>query len=394
MHIDNLYKKPQFLDQFKRVYCLEKIYGTSAYIKFSPDGITFFSGGASHAAFVKLFNVDQLLTAYKSLCNNTTYVIYGEAYGGEMQGMSDIYGKELKFIAFDVSFSNSGYKAYFMDVPEAEKFVNNVFGLEFVWYMECCNNLEDLNICRDMPSKQSFRNMGTEGESEGIIIRPIYESMDKFGDRWIVKHKRDKFRETTSVRKVNPDKIEVINSANEFANEYITDMRLSYILDKFPQPHDITITGKVVAAMIEDVKREMVSGEIEWAKDVEKAIGRKTTEIYKRRFSIEKFDVSAVLTITTGRLLTYIDNIYNIVEWMTNDCPYTHQLGRFSEECKPVLLERFQELRGVNKKYLNLLDMMIADSSNRFTTVNEWLRYVCNECGLKQEYEIEKINES
>lgn len=288
MHIDNLYKKPQFLDQFKRAYCLEKIHGTSAHIKLSPDSISFFSGGASHDEFVKLFNHDQLLAAYKSLCNNTTYFIYGEAYGGKMQGMSDVYGKQLKFISFDVAFTNDpANKPYFMDVPEAEKFVSQVFGLEFVWFVETENTLDELNRLRDLPSPQSFRNTGkTDGESEGIVVRPLYESNDKFGERWIVKHKRAKFRETARVREVNPDKLEIIASANEFAAEYVTDMRLAHVLDKLPQPHDITITGKVVTAMIEDVKREMIDGETEWTKDVEKAIGRKTAETYKLRFKL------------------------------------------------------------------------------------------------------------
>jgi hypothetical protein len=201
--------------------------------------------------------------------------------------MSDVYGKELKFVAFDVSFSNDPSKTYFMDVPEAEKFVNHVFGLEFVWYTECDNNLDNLNKYRDQESKQAVRNLvGNDLETEGIVVRPLYESNDKFGERWIVKHKRAKFRETARVREVNPDKLEVIASANEFASEYVTDMRLAHVLDKLPQPHDITITGKVVTAMIEDVKREMIDGETEWTKDVEKAIGRKAAEIYKLRFKL------------------------------------------------------------------------------------------------------------
>ncbi len=34
--------------------------------------------------------------------------IYGEGFGGKMQGMSDTYGKELRFVAFDVKIGHVG----------------------------------------------------------------------------------------------------------------------------------------------------------------------------------------------------------------------------------------------------------------------------------------------
>jgi len=55
------------------------------------------------------------------------------------------------------------------------------------------------------------------------------------------------------------------------------------------------------------------------------------------------FPTLAVLSITSGRLLTQprranngFDQIYEVLEWMTDDQPFTHQLGRFAEECKLV----------------------------------------------------------
>lgn len=55
------------------------------------------------------------------------------------------------------------------------------------------------------------------------------------------------------------------------------------------------------------------------------------------------FPTLAVLSITSGRLLTQpkdasegdgFDQIYEVLEWMTDDQPFTHQLERFAEECK------------------------------------------------------------
>ena len=55
----------------------------------------------------------------------------------------------------------------------------------------------------------------------------------------------------------------------------------------------------------------------------------------------KQFHLGDVLSITTGRLvsLDLIGGVYNILNYMTGDELYTHQLGRASDECKPYLLE-------------------------------------------------------
>jgi hypothetical protein len=62
----------------------------------------------------------------------------------------------------------------------------------------------------------------------------------------------------------------------------------------------------------------------------------------------ESFSLGAVLTVTTGTLLCPIDGIYRILNFMTGDGIYTHQLGRVSEECKPHLLRQFPALADVD----------------------------------------------
>ena len=67
------------------------------------------------------------------------------------------------------------------------------------------------------------------------------------------------------------------------------------------------------------------------------------------------FPLRVVLTVTTGRLLTEskaendngIGDMYDLLGHMTNDKPFTHQLGRFAEECKPWLYRWFPELQSV-----------------------------------------------
>jgi hypothetical protein len=59
-----------------------------------------------------------------------------------------------------------------------------------------------------------------------------------------------------------------------------------------------------------------------------------------------EFHVSDVLSITTGLLLStrHIDGVYDILNFMTGDKLFTHQLPRASDECKPYLQEQFPQL--------------------------------------------------
>jgi hypothetical protein len=60
------------------------------------------------------------------------------------------------------------------------------------------------------------------------------------------------------------------------------------------------------------------------------------------------FDLGTVLSVTTEKLLTNIGNLYDILGWMTEDEPFTHQLPRFNEECKPWLLRQYPQLSAVD----------------------------------------------
>jgi hypothetical protein len=55
--------------------------------------------------------------------------------------------------------------------------------------------------------------------------------------------------------------------------------------------------------------------------------------------------LGTVLTVTTGRYLAEsVDDLYDLLGWMTDDKPFTHQLGRFATECAPVLLDQHPDL--------------------------------------------------
>lgn len=78
--------------------------------------------------------------------------------------------------------------------------------------------------------------------------------------------------------------------------------------------------------------------------------------------------------MTTGRLLTDISNLYEILTWMTGESVYTHQLGRFSDECGFVLLVRFPELDEAGSDLsIQKLDVLIGNESDKQVAVSVWL---------------------
>jgi len=275
LHIDNLYKNTEILN-FKECYAMEKIHGTSAHIAWKDGQVRLFAGGVKHDDFAALFDIEYLTKKFEEHFGDYNDVtLFGEAYGGKCQAMQKTYGNELKFVGFDVKVGDN-----WLTVPAAAKIFRK-FGLEFVRYKKIPATLDELNKQRDIESTQAVRNGCGRGKMrEGIVARPLIELTKNNGKRIIVKHKRPEFSETRTPRKVNPDKLKVIAKAKEIADEWVTAMRLNHVLDKIPQPHDITKTGQVIKAMIEDVRRE-AAGEIVESKDEMKEIGRKTALMYK-----------------------------------------------------------------------------------------------------------------
>lgn len=288
LHIPNLYKNKTILE-LPEVYALEKVHGTSAHIYFkSGQPISFFSGGEKHENFKSLFNEEFLQTALESF-GIESIVINGEAYGGKCQGMSKTYGKELKFVVFDVRFNGT-----WLPVPAAEQ-VTKMLKLEFVHYVKISTKLEDIDRERDADSVQAIRNgMGEGHKREGIVLRPLEELVDERGNRIIAKHKRSDFIETKTPREINPDKQLILKEAKAIAAEWVTPMRLQHVLDqvivfkKLREKDDNVVLGIedtkfVIEFMCEDIKRE-AKGEILESKEAMRAIGRMTASLYRQTF--------------------------------------------------------------------------------------------------------------
>lgn len=276
LHLPNLYKDQDIL-LFRECYALEKIHGTSAHIAFKEGVLRFFAGGCSHDLFVSLFKED-LLEKMRAV-GQPTFVVYGEQYGGKQQGMSKRYGKESRFIAFDVKIGDS-----WLAVPQAEDVAKSL-GLEFVHYIKVSTTLETLNAERDAPSEQAKRN-GVLGDRprEGVVLRPLIELTKNNGERVIAKHKRAEERETNTQREVTPEAIVVLSEADAIAQEWVTPMRLTHVLDHLKasgvDTSGMECTKAAIGAMVEDVLREG-AGEIVDSKQARAAISKATAALMK-----------------------------------------------------------------------------------------------------------------
>lgn len=265
LHIDNLYKNKTVLI-FKECYALEKIHGTSAHVRYDGSEVHLFPGGIKLDAFEEClgFSKQELLSKLSSISDQIT--IFGEAYGGSCQKMSNVYGSKIRFVAFDVKINDA-----WLSVPNAEEVCKKI-GLEFVDYVKTTTDIDSLNALRDAPSTQAIRNgMGNTHHREGIIIRPIVELSTNNGGRVIAKHKRQEFRETKTDRPINQEQLLVLTNAKTIADEWVTEMRVRHVLDKVEGGADITKMKDMIKAVCEDVKREG-DMEIVWSKEVEKAI--------------------------------------------------------------------------------------------------------------------------
>lgn len=279
LKIANLYKEQDVL-LFKELYALEKIHGTHAHISWNEGNLRFFTG-ESHPLFVSLFDQEKLKASFtEQFGAQFKVVVYGEHYGKKCQGMGNVYGRDSRFVCFDIKIEHN-----WLCVPDAEQVAANL-GLEFVHYVRIPAELGAIDAQRDSFSVQAERNgMGSDKPREGIVLRPLIEVTKNNGDRIIAKHKNEAYKERRNVPKVDdPDKLTVLTKAREIANEWVVPNRLEHVLQKHPEVVGIEHTKQLIMAMIEDIYLE-AKGEIVESKEVAVAIGTKTAQLWKKRLN-------------------------------------------------------------------------------------------------------------
>jgi hypothetical protein len=105
------------------------------------------------------------------------------------------------------------------------------------------------------------------------------------------------------------------------------------------------------------------------------------------------FHISDVLSVTTGRLVSsrHIEGVYDILNFLTGDNLYTHQLPRAMDECEPWLRTQYPQLfpdNPVMKDCLteleNLLEADGHDKGLRKHTAQQWVDDVRTKTGLPE----------
>lgn len=283
LSIENLYRsKAQEILLFKELYALEKVHGTSANISWKEGKVSYFPGGESLSKFKSLFNEERLVKHFTEL-GHEEVVVYGEAYGGSCQKMSYMYGPELRFIVFDVFINN-----IWLDVPNMDEVATRLEQEVVPWRKIVCD-LAAIDNERDRPSEVAVRRGFTEEHiREGVVLRPLAEMFNRYGERMIVKHKHEKFGERKTPQKVeDPSKLKVLTEATAIAEEWVTEMRLEHVLQKLPQGIGLESMQRVLQAMVEDVLKES-TGEIVDSKEARNAINKKTVELFKKKVTAIK----------------------------------------------------------------------------------------------------------
>lgn len=87
-----------------------------------------------------------------------------------------------------------------------------------------------------------------------------------------------------------------------------------------------------------------------------------------------KFHLGDILSITTGVLLSpdHMDGVYRILQFMTGEPLWTHQLPRAANECTPSLLEQFPQLVGIEVPELNGAAEAERWLAEAVTRLGEW----------------------
>jgi len=83
----------------------------------------------------------------------------------------------------------------------------------------------------------------------------------------------------------------------------------------------------------------------------------------------KKFHLGDVLSITSGKLVSprLMDGVYDILNYMTGENLFTHQLPRAGDVCGPYLLKQFPRLKdadceGINQEnWKECLDTLVKE---------------------------------
>lgn len=106
----------------------------------------------------------------------------------------------------------------------------------------------------------------------------------------------------------------------------------------------------------------------------------------------KRFDVSDVLSVATPRLVSnrHMEGVYDILNWMTDDNLFTHQLPRAARQCETWLLRWFPELANANAALGALDDLLAQHESNPGEACRIWIERLVA-IGLPTHYDVPRV---
>lgn len=110
---------------------------------------------------------------------------------------------------------------------------------------------------------------------------------------------------------------------------------------------------------------------------------------------VKPFHIGDILSITTGRMVSprHMEGIYDILNYMTGDNLFTHQLRRAADACKPALLEQHPILVEWGERLVFELDKSVyKDVPKKFDLLPFALEIGCSDMDVVPLAEWERRN--
>jgi Rnl2 family RNA ligase len=311
--IENLYKQDCIYD-CGPVVITEKLHGTNIGLQMCDGALTLHGRNRDFVTF----NSDEewregktvendgygftawLRSRFTNLYNQCLYLqnnwglfhLYGEFFGGGIQKGVD-YGTERQFRTFDVARVNKqGERTEWATWRDA-RCIGLFLGLLPVPTLY--TGEPNLDVFKSFYENNSAvaKELGVEtfpNICEGIVIKPLQEALDKFGNRVIVKMKNEKFAEAASQAKTKEAKDpEERRAAKEFAETYVTPARVDHAIQALFEDCGIEATsmketGYVIKQVQADLLKE-VGDELDAAGkgDALKFAASEAARLYKER---------------------------------------------------------------------------------------------------------------
>ncbi len=104
----------------------------------------------------------------------------------------------------------------------------------------------------------------------------------------------------------------------------------------------------------------------------------------------KRFNLDDVLSASTGCLVTarHMEGIYDILNWVTDDNLFTHQLPRAFEECRPWFHRWFPKLKDVDT---DALVSLLEAKGKSLEVAGEWVQAEAARLGLDAAYDVPRI---